>query len=171
LLLFKPVESRQKQNFLSLCLERFEAGGHVYTRVEDDRLVYYCWSIFPQDSCLEGRGLCYSLAMPALCTYAKGDTAIEFTKEYPEKCWAKNIFEPGSAIVYDWYWDSIPQNHPNLSMWIDLTVKDILLDVERVYTIVLADNPHPDIIEQAGFIPIGTILEESQVDEKSANIL
>jgi CelD/BcsL family acetyltransferase involved in cellulose biosynthesis len=164
LFLFQPVESAQKQDFLSLCLERFEAGGHIYTWVEDRRLVYYCWSIPPKDHYLEGKGLCYALAMPALCAYAKDDTESKSIEEYPEKCWAKDTFEPGSAIVYDWYWDSMPQSHPNLGMWIDLIIKDILLEAERVYTVVLADNPHRDVIEQAGFIHLGSILEESEVD-------
>ncbi len=152
LFLFQPVESGQQQAFLSLCLERFEAGEHVYTWVEHHRLIYYCWSIPPR--AFGGGSLPLGTEKD---DRANGDTKSKSTKEFQEKCWNNDRFEPESAIIYDWYWDSMCQNHPNLEMWIDQIVKDIFHDTKQIYTIALADNHHRHVIKQAGFIYVESI--------------
>lgn len=49
LLLFQPVPSHSRQEFLSQCLSRLEAGQHVYTSVEQGRLRSACWLVERQE--------------------------------------------------------------------------------------------------------------------------
>ena len=49
LLLFQPVSSHSRQEFLSQCLSRLEAGQHVYTLVEQGRLRSACWLVERQE--------------------------------------------------------------------------------------------------------------------------
>jgi CelD/BcsL family acetyltransferase involved in cellulose biosynthesis len=49
LLLFQPVPSHSRQEFLSQCLSRLEAGQHVYTSVARGRLRSACWLVERQE--------------------------------------------------------------------------------------------------------------------------
>ncbi len=49
LLLFQPVPGQSRQEFLSQCLSRLEAGQHVYTSVAQGRLRSACWLVERQE--------------------------------------------------------------------------------------------------------------------------
>jgi CelD/BcsL family acetyltransferase involved in cellulose biosynthesis len=123
LLLFQPVECQTRQDFLSLCLTRLEAGQHVYTRVEQGCLVEVCWLVERQEKLVLG----------------------DLNQEY--------VFEPDSAMIHDYYLDSSIRDRGNSRALLQQIVNDALFiyGAKQVYITVLADDPLRVAIESTGF--------------------
>ncbi len=124
LLLFQPVDSRQtRQDFLSLCLTRLEAGQHVYTRVEQDCLVEVCWLVERQEKLVLG----------------------DLNQEY--------VFEPDSAMIHDYWLDPSSRDRTNSRALLQQILNDALFiyGAKQVYITAMADDPWRDAIESTGF--------------------
>lgn len=124
LLKFQSVNSRQtRQDFLSVCLERIEAGEHVYTWVENDCLLCCSWLVERQDKFV----------------------FTELNKEY--------IFESESAFIHDFYFhpividDMTEKLQALLEQMLDDAVS--IYGAKQIYMTVLADDPRQEAIQQA----------------------
>lgn len=124
LLVFKPVDARQtRQEFLSLCLERLEAGEHVYTWTNQDGLVEYAW----------------------LIERLEKSVFSDWQQEY--------ILEPESALIYDYHVHPDNQQRGFDRVLLQQMINDaISIDgAKQVYLTALANDPFQDTIETAGF--------------------
>jgi CelD/BcsL family acetyltransferase involved in cellulose biosynthesis len=124
LLLFQAGDTWQThQEFLSLCLQRLEAGDHVYTWATQDRLLCHCWLSERQQKCW----------------------FTELEQEY--------VFEPESAFIYDYQLHSLSGQQGYDRSLLQQIVNDAvsIYGAKQVYTRVLADDPLRAVIEQAGF--------------------
>jgi CelD/BcsL family acetyltransferase involved in cellulose biosynthesis len=126
LLLFQPVMSQSRQEFLSQCLSRLEAGQHVYTLVEQGRLRSACWLVERQEK----------------------SVFTELEQEY--------LFEPESALIYDYYIDPTSQQQGYSRSLLAQMVNDALFvyGAKQVYMTVVADDPLRETIETTGFTQI-----------------
>jgi CelD/BcsL family acetyltransferase involved in cellulose biosynthesis len=123
LLLFQPVLSQSRQEFLSQCLSRLEAGQHVYTLVDQGRLISTCWLIERQEK----------------------SVLTKLEQEY--------VFEPESALIYDYDVDPSSQQQGYSRLLLQQIVNDALFiyGAKQVYMTVLADDPLRETIKTTGF--------------------
>lgn len=124
LLLFQPVDTYQtRQDFLSLCLARLEAGQHVYTWAENGCLLVACWLVERQEK----------------------SVFTELQQEY--------VFQPESALMYDYYLHPTIQSQGHSRSLLQQMVNDALFSygAKQVYMNVLADDPLRETIEATGF--------------------
>jgi hypothetical protein len=124
LLRFQPVNSREtRQEFLSICLERIEAGEHVYTWVENDCLLCCSWLIERQEKYI----------------------FTELGKEY--------IFEPESAFIHDFYLDPIAIDDltNKFQALLEQMLNDAvsIYGAKQIYMLVLADDSRQEMIQAA----------------------
>ena len=134
LLLFQPVDPRQtRQDFLSLCLTRLEAGQHVYTWVEQGCLLSVCWLVERQEK----------------------SVFSDLSQEY--------LFEPDSAVIYDYDLDPSIREQGYDRALLGQIVNDALFryGAKQVYMTVLADDPLRETIESTGFIHRQHIVNQS----------
>jgi CelD/BcsL family acetyltransferase involved in cellulose biosynthesis len=134
LLLFQPVDPRQtRQDFLSLCLTQLEAGQHVYTWVEQDRLLALCWLIERQEK----------------------SVFSDLNQEY--------LLEPDSAMIHGYYLDSSIREQGYDRALLQQIVNDALFlyGAKQVYAIVRTDDPLRGAIESAGFTHRQRIVNQS----------
>ena len=125
LLLFQPVDLRQtRQDFLSLCLTRLEAGQHVYTWVEQDCLLAVFWLVKSPEQ-----------------ADASGLNPVD-------------LFEPDSALIYDYFLDrSIRDRGYDRSLIQQIVNDELFLNgTKQVYMTVLTDDPFRQTIESCGFV-------------------
>ena len=124
LLLFQPVDARQtRQDFLSLCLTRLEAGQHVYTWVKQGHLLAVCWLVERQEQAVFS----------------------DLDQEY--------LFESDSAVIYDCdLHPSICEQGDDRAL-LGQIVNDALFlyGAKQVYMTVRADHPFRQAIESTGF--------------------
>lgn len=125
LLLFEPMESWQnKQNFLYQALSRLEQGEHVYTYVDNGKLLHFGWLI-------ENQKKAY---FP--------EVAQEFQYEKP------------GAVLYDFYTSPEARGKSLYQKTISKMLFDAsnLANVDTVYISCLAHNlPSRHVIEKFGF--------------------
>jgi hypothetical protein len=124
LLKFQPVNSREtRQNFLSKCLNRIEAGEHVYTWVENERLLCYGWLIERQEK------------------FIFTESGQEYT------------FESESAFIYDFYLQPIVLNDMTnkFQILLEQMLDDAgsIYGAKQIYMTVLTDDPRQEKIQQA----------------------
>ena len=134
LLLFQPVDPRQtRQDFLSLCLTRLEAGQHVYTRVERGRLLAICWLVERQEKAVFS----------------------DLNQEY--------VFEPDSAMIHDYYLDPSIREQGYDRALLGQIVNDglFLYGAKQVYMTVKADHPLRQAIESTGFTHRQRVINQS----------
>ncbi len=132
LLKFQSTSSRQtRQDFLSCCLKKIEFGEHVYTWVENDRLLCCSWLVERQDKFV----------------------FAELNQEY--------IFESGSAFIHDFYFHpSVADDMPGklqalLEQMLDDAVS--IYGANQIYMTVLADDPRQEAIQQASLNYLDTV--------------
>jgi Acetyltransferase (GNAT) domain len=132
LLRFQPVNSSEtRQKFLSKCLERIEAGKHVYTWVENGCLLCCSWLVERQEK-------------------------FVFTELGPEY-----IFESESAFIYDFYSHPIALDEiankfqALLEQMLDDAVS--IYGAKQIYMTVLADDPRQEMIQQASLNYLDTV--------------
>ena len=126
LLCYEPAEAIQssKQQFLRAAMSRIEAGRHVYTHVQEGRLVHYGW--------LTTREI-KSLITEVGCEYA-----------YPH-C---------TAVMWDFYTFPSSRGQGWYSRSLRHILSDVaaIAGTEYVYIAVLANNwPSRRVIEEVGF--------------------
>lgn len=121
LLKFQSTDSNQTyQQFLSICLERIEAGEHIYTWATNDCLLCCSWLVERQDKFI----------------------FTEFGQEY--------IFESESAFIHDFYFHSIVSDDmPSkfqalLEQMLDDAVS--IYGAKQIYMTALANDPRQEII-------------------------
>jgi GNAT superfamily N-acetyltransferase len=139
LLLFQPVDPRQtRQDFFSLCLERLEAGQHVYTWVEQGRLVAACWLVERQEK----------------------SVFTELQQEY--------VFQPESALIYDYYLHPAIESQGYSRSLLQQMVNDALFTygAKQVYLNVFANDPLREAIEATGFTHEHTISKQTATVSK-----
>jgi hypothetical protein len=124
LLKFQPVNSHEtRQNFLSKCLNRIEAGEHVYTWVETERLLCYGWLIERQEK------------------FIFTESGQEYT------------FESESAFIYDFYLQPIVLNDMTnkFQILLEQMLDDAgsIYGAKQIYMTVLTDDPRQEKIQQA----------------------
>ncbi len=121
LLRFQSVSSREtRQQFLSICLERIEAGEHVYTWVENNCLLCCSWLVERQDKFI----------------------FTESNQEY--------VFESESAFIHDFYFypividDMTNKFQALLEQMLNDAVS--IYGAKQIYTTVLANDPRQEVI-------------------------
>jgi hypothetical protein len=132
LLKFQSVNSREtRQEFLSKCLERIEAGEHVYTWVENDYLLCCSWLIERQEKFI----------------------FTELREEY--------IFESESAFIHDFYLHPIElEDMTNkFQALLEQMLNDAvsIYGAKQIYMTVLADDPRQEMIQQASLNYLDTV--------------
>ncbi len=137
LLCYEPAEPSQasKQQFLLAAMKRIEAGVHVYTHVQDGRLVHYGW-LTPRES--------KSFITEVGCGY-----------EYP----------PNTSVMWDFYTLPACRGQGLYSRSLRRILSDVaaIAGTEFVYIAVLADNwPSRRAIEKAGFKYHGSIVRKTR---------
>jgi CelD/BcsL family acetyltransferase involved in cellulose biosynthesis len=134
LLLFQPVDPRHtRQDFLSVCLSRLEAGQHVYTHSAQGRLLVACWLVERQEKAV----------------FTELDRAYDF--------------QPESALIYDYYLDPTIHAQGYSHSLLRQIVNDALVvyGAKQVYMTVLADDPLRQTIETAGFTYQQSVLKQT----------
>jgi CelD/BcsL family acetyltransferase involved in cellulose biosynthesis len=136
LLLFQSVDPRQtRQDFLSLCLTRLEAGQHVYTWVEQGCLLSLCWLVERQEKSVFN----------------------DLNQEY--------LFEPDSAVIYDYNLHPSIREQGYDRALLGQIVNDALFlyGAKQVYMTVLADELLCETIESTGFTHRQSISKQTQL--------
>jgi predicted GNAT family N-acyltransferase len=134
LLLFQSSDPRQtRQDFLSLCLTRLEAGEHVYTWVERGHLLAVCWLVERQEK----------------------SVFSDLNQEY--------VFEPDSAVIYDYDLDPSIREQGYDRALLEQIVNDALFlyGAKQVYITVRADDPLRQTIASTGFTHRQHIINQS----------
>lgn len=126
LLCYEPAEASQasSQQFLLAAMKRIEAGAHVYTHVQDGRLVHYGW-LTPRES-------------------KSFITEVGYGYEYP----------PNTSVMWDFYTLPTCRGQGLYSRSLQRILSDVAANAgaEFVYIAVLANNwPSRRAIEKTGF--------------------
>jgi CelD/BcsL family acetyltransferase involved in cellulose biosynthesis len=124
LLVFQPTNPLQtRQDFLSLCLKRIEAGQHVYTRANSNGLIEYAWLL-----------------------------KLHETSFFPESE-QEYEFEPDSAVIYDYYLHPTNQTGYSLPLLQQMIDDAVSIDrAKQVYMSISANYPLQQVIKAADFI-------------------
>lgn len=136
LLKYSPAEGWQftKSEFHRICLERFEAGNHVYTLVENEKLLHYGWMLERQEV----------------------SHVFEVGQDF-------NL-PPDSAVLFDYYTDPQARGrglyYNSLLQGLHDAAK--IPNTKQVFIGVLANNkPSRHVIEKLGFVYQGSLFKET----------
>jgi CelD/BcsL family acetyltransferase involved in cellulose biosynthesis/RimJ/RimL family protein N-acetyltransferase len=135
LLAFRPAEAWQdRQRFLAEALTRIEKAHHMYTRVEEGRLVHYGWLIDRQKKAFFGE--------------------VQRAYEFPDH----------SAVLYDYWTHPAARGRGLYQSSLRQMLNDAFAieGTQQAYIGVLADNgPSRHAIEKTGFVYECSLYKES----------